>query len=121
MLEYRLMVLYDWANIPAEELNPMVTRRAIHTGSMTIARLHLKQGAIVPEHRHVNEQVTFIEHGALKFFMEGGEHMVRSGESLVIAPNVPHKVEALEDTDAMDTFCPVRADWLAGDDAYLRK
>jgi hypothetical protein len=34
---------------------------------------------------------------------------------------VPHAVEALEDTDVLDTFTPVREDWKNGDDAYLRK
>ena len=37
-----------------------------------------------------------------------------------IAPHVPHRVDALEDSVAMDLFAPVRADWLRGDDAYLR-
>jgi hypothetical protein len=30
-------------------------------------------------------------------------------------------VEALEDTLVMDVFSPPRADWIAGDDAYLRR
>jgi hypothetical protein len=34
---------------------------------------------------------------------------------------VPHGVEALEDTDVLDTFTPVREDWVTGDDSYLRK
>ena len=40
---------------------------------------------------------------------------------LVIPPHMPHKVEALEDTDVTDIFSPVREDWLRGDDAYLRR
>jgi hypothetical protein len=46
---------------------------------------------------------------------------VRAGQSLVLPSMVPHGVEALEDTDVLDTFTPVRQDWLNGDDAYLRK
>ena len=115
------MVLYDWASMPPEELNPHITRRAIHTANMTIARLFLKKGGVVPEHSHVNEQVAFVESGALKFIMEGGEHVIRAGQTLVIPSNVPHKVEVLEDSEVTDTFSPVREDWLRGDDAYLRK
>ena len=43
-------MLYDWSQVPAEQLNPHVSRKAIHTAAMTIARLHIKKGGVVPEH-----------------------------------------------------------------------
>ena len=115
------MQLYDWSRIPAEPLNQLVVRKVVHTRNMTIARLYIQKGAVVPEHSHVNEQVSSVERGALKFFINGGQTMVRAGESLVIPPHMPHKVEAMEDTDVTDIFSPVREDWLRGDDAYLRR
>ena len=39
---------------------------------------------------------------------------------LTIPPHLPHKAEALEDTLDVDVFTPPRADWLSGEDAYLR-
>ena len=33
---------------------------------------------------------------------------------------LPHRAEALERTLDVDIFCPPRADWLDGSDAYLR-
>jgi quercetin dioxygenase-like cupin family protein len=114
-------MLYDWSQVPAEQLNPHVSRKAIHTAAMTIARLHLKKGAIVPEHHHVHEQVAHVEKGSLKFVVAGKEHILNAGQSLVLPSNVPHGVVALEDTDVLDTFTPVRQDWVNGDDAYLRK
>jgi hypothetical protein len=45
----------------------------------------------------------------------------RSGEMVRIPPHVPHSVEALEDTVAVDLFSPRREDWIRGDDAYLRR
>ena len=115
------MQLYDWNRLPVEQLNPLVTRRMIHSGQMTIARLELQKGAAVPEHAHVNEQVCTVERGALEFSIEGRRQVVRAGESLVIPPNVPHGVVALEDSVAMDIFTPRREDWISGDDAYLRR
>jgi quercetin dioxygenase-like cupin family protein len=49
------------------------------------------------------------------------DQVVGAGESLVIPPNVPHGVVALEDTLVTDVFTPRREDWIAGDDAYLRR
>ena len=115
------MTLHNWNTADPEPLNPRVTRKVLHTPSLTIARLTLQKHAVVPEHHHVNEQVSMVESGALRFVMAGREQVVRAGESLVIPPSVPHLVEALEDTSVIDVFTPAREDWIRGDDAYLRR
>jgi quercetin dioxygenase-like cupin family protein len=102
---------YDWNQLPAVKLDSHITRKVIHTGHMTIARLELLKDAQVPEHSHHNEQITMIEKGALKFAIDGGHKVVRAGETLVIPPNVPHGVVALEDTVLVDVFAPARDDW----------
>jgi quercetin dioxygenase-like cupin family protein len=115
------MSLYNWNAIAEEQLNPRLSRRVIHTQSMTIARLLLLKYATVPEHSHVHEQVTMVERGALKFILDGREQIVRGGEALTILPNSRHSVEALEDSVVTDVFSPAREDWIRGDDAYLRR
>jgi quercetin dioxygenase-like cupin family protein len=115
------MEQYDWNGMPAEQLNPQVTRRALHTQHLTIARLELAKGAVVPEHHHVNEQVATVERGALRFTIGGRDLVLGAGQSVAIPPDVPHAVVALEDTTVVDVFSPRRDDWLRGDDAYLRK
>jgi len=115
------MNLYNWNLLEQEQLNPRVGRKCIHASQMTVARLSLQKSAFVPEHSHVNEQVTMVEQGALKFLLSGREQIVRAGEVLVIPPDLPHSAEALEDTTAVDVFSPPRADWIRGDDAYLRR
>lgn len=115
------MDLYDWNSMPAEQLNPLIVRRAVHTESMTIARLLISKDAVVPEHSHVNEQVATVERGSLRFLIEGKELILGAGQSLAIPSNVPHAVVALEDTVVVDIFSPRREDWIRGDDAYLRK
>jgi len=115
------MQIHDWNRIDKEQLNPKVIRQVIHTETMTIARLSLKQGCFVPEHSHHNEQVSMVEQGALRFVLAGNETIVKAGEMLQIPPHVPHSAEALEDSIAVDLFSPCREDWKRGDDAYLRK
>jgi quercetin dioxygenase-like cupin family protein len=115
------MNVYCWKEMEQEQLNPKVGRRAFHANNMTIARLEIQKGAVVPEHSHINEQISMIESGALQFFIGGSERIVRGGEVLVIPPDVPHGVVALEDTIVVDMFAPSRDDWKRGDDAYLRR
>ena len=88
---------------------------------MMIAQVYLAKGAIVPEHSHHNEQLTYILEGKLRFSFPDGETIdVAAGEVLTIPSHLPHKAEALEDTLDVDVFHPPREDWLDGSDAYLR-
>ena len=109
-----------WNSIPIEPLNPLLGRQFVVGNDVMFARVLLKQGCIVPEHSHVNEQITFITEGALKFWIDGEEIIVRAGEVLCIPSNLPHKAEALEDTVDYDIFNPPRADWINKSDDYLR-
>ena len=115
------MKVYDWNRMEEEQLNPLVGRTVIHATNMTVARIRLNQGAVVPSHSHANEQITMLQSGSLRFVLGGEERVLRAGEMLEIPPHVPHSVEALEDSVAVDLFAPVREDWRRGDDAYLRK
>jgi quercetin dioxygenase-like cupin family protein len=108
-------------DIPVEHLNPLIDRQFVAGERSMLARIILRKGSIVPTHSHDNEQITYVLEGALKFVIEGKELIVRGGEILVIPSNVPHSAEALEDTVDLDIFCPPRADWINGTDAYLRK
>ena len=109
-----------WHTIPLEELNPLLRRQFVVGQEIMVARVLLKKGCIVPEHSHHNEQLTYILDGALKFWIDGQEIVVRAGEVLCIPAHMPHKAEALEDTVDLDVFNPPRADWINKTDEYLR-
>jgi len=115
------MKLHDWDSVPVEPMNALVGRQVIHTGGMTIAHIYLKAGAVVPRHSHPNEQVSLVRSGRLRFVFDDGERIVVAGQVMEIAPGLPHLVEALEDSVALDLFNPPRQDWISGDDAYLRQ
>ncbi len=110
-----------WEAVVVERLTELASRQVLHTETMTVARLVLRQGAVVGRHHHVNEQISTVQKGVLRFDLgESDVVMLRAGETLVIPPDVPHSVVAEEDTEVTDVFSPRREDWLRGDDAYLR-
>jgi len=109
-----------WSSVAIENLNPLLGRQLVVGQNIMLARVLLKKGCVVPEHSHPNEQVTYILDGALKFWIDGKEILIRSGETLTIPPNMPHKAAAVEDTVDLDVFYPPRADWMSGTDLYLR-
>ena len=115
---------YRWDDIPREPMKGGITRQLITSKQMMIAHVRLKKGDEVPQHAHVNEQITYILEGALHFWLGAkGERevTVRAGEVLVIPSNLPHRAVAVEDTLDVDVFNPPRQDWLDGSDAYLRR
>ena len=103
-----------------ENLNSLLQRQFVVGQNIMLARVLLKKGCIVPEHSHVNEQITYVLEGALKFWIDSKEIVVNAGEVLTIPPNMPHKAEALVDTVDLDVFSPPRADWINKTDKYLR-
>jgi quercetin dioxygenase-like cupin family protein len=101
-------------------LSPTIARKIVTGEKAMVAQVFLAKGAIVPEHFHESEQITYILEGALEFELEGRTVVVSKGQVLRIPSNVPHKAVALEDTLDLDIFSPIREDWLKKDDAYLR-
>ena len=111
----------SWEAIPLETMSDLISRKIFTGEKAMVAQVFLKKDGVVPLHHHESEQITYILEGALKFELEGREVVVRKGEVLHIPSNVPHRAVALEDTFDVDIFSPIRKDWLAKDDAYLRR
>ena len=115
---------YCWNDMPKEIVSDTLSRRLVTGERIMLAHVYLKKGAVVPRHKHENEQITYILEGSLKFFLgEDGKEVLtlKPGEVLHIPSNVPHEAHALEDTLDVDVFSPPRQDWLNKTDAYLRK
>ena len=116
MQPYRL---FRWDEIALEKVTEMVSRKFVSGERETVAQIYLKRGAVVPQHAHDSEQMTYVLQGALKFLVGGEEITVRDGEVLHIPSGIEHQAEALEDTFELDLFSPIRQDWLDTADEAL--
>src|SRR5450631_461728 len=112
---------YTWDQMDKEILSDTIARKIISGDKAMVAQVFLAKGAVVPEHHHESEQITYILEGALEFEIEGRKIVVSAGHVLRIPSNVPHSAVALEDTLDLDIFSPIRTDWLTGQDDYLRR
>ena len=111
---------FVWETEPIEPLNQRIGRQMLNGDAMTLARITLAQGAVVPEHSHPNEQIATVLSGRVRFRLGDEELVVDALASVLITGGVPHEVEALQDSVVLDAFAPRREDWIRGDDAYLR-
>jgi quercetin dioxygenase-like cupin family protein len=104
-----------------EAVTPTISRKIVTGVNVMVSHVHLKAGGVVPEHSHVSEQISYILEGRLKFWVGGQEVVLGPGDVMVIAPNAPHRAEALEDTLDVDIFSPIRQDWLDHTDTYFHR
>jgi quercetin dioxygenase-like cupin family protein len=114
----------SWKDVPAEQVTPSMERKIIHGEKIMIARMKFKDGFRVPLHSHVNEQVTQVISGTIRFwFGENKEQTMdlQAGDAVVIPSNLPHEALMIGDVEEVDTWAPPRQDWLDGTDHYLRK
>ena len=115
---------FRWSEVPEERVTDVISRKLITGDDMMLAQVFLKKDALVPQHSHHNEQLTYIVSGALHFYIgadRSREVIVRAGEVLHLPSNVPHEARALEDTLDVDIFSPPRQDWLDGTDSYFHR
>jgi quercetin dioxygenase-like cupin family protein len=114
---------YRWDDMPKEKVSDLLDRRLITGDRMMLAHVYLKEGCLVPMHRHENEQLTYVVEGRLDFTIgeaRAQQVSVGPGEVLHLPSNVWHEALAREDTLDVDVFSPPRQDWLQKTDAYLR-
>ena len=113
-----------WEEIELETVNPQMKRRIVTGDGMTIARVYLADGYIVPMHSHHNEQITQVIAGRMHFVFgedRAKEMVLGPGDVVVIPPHLPHEATAIGDVEEIDMWAPRRDDWLDGSDDYLRQ
>lgn len=114
----------NWDAIELEEVNPSMRRRIITGKKMTVARIYLSDGFLVPMHSHIHEQITQVISGRMRFVFGDDRRKTQEfgpGDVVVIPPNLPHEALAIGALEEMDMWTPRRDDWLDGTDAYLRQ
>lgn len=113
----------SWEAIEWEVVNPNMRRKLINGAKMTVALIELKDKFVVPMHSHVNEQVTQVISGQMRFIIgedRAKEVLLGPGDVLVIPANLPHEAHVIGDVLETDTWTPRREDWINKTDNYLR-
>ena len=113
-----------WDDVPTEQVTPKMERKLVYGEKVMVAKMKFKDGFLVPLHSHLNEQVTQVISGTIRFWFGANKEQVldlNAGEVVVIPSNVPHEALMVGDVEEVDTWAPIREDWLDGSDNYLRK
>ena len=96
-----------------EDLGNGVTRRILaHDGKMMAVEVNFEAGAIGPMHNHPHEQLTYVLSGEFEFTIGDETHVVSAGDTLYKKPDIMHGCVCLKPGTLLDTFTPVRQDFL---------
>ena len=82
------MEVVHWGETEVEQLSAGIGRQVLNGEAMTLARITLRAGAVVPEHRHDNEQIATVLSGRLRFVIGDEEREVGGGESVLVPGGV---------------------------------
>ncbi|MCD8165637.1 MAG: cupin domain-containing protein [Bacteroides sp.] len=83
-----------------------------YDGQLMLVKVKFEKGAVGTAHEHYHSQATFIVSGVFEFHTEGETRVLRPGDGIYIAPDALHGCTCLEAGVLIDTFSPVRADFL---------
>jgi quercetin dioxygenase-like cupin family protein len=101
---------HDSGYIPVTE---GITRKTLLHGKHTLmTEFVLKKDAVLPAHRHPQEQTGYLVSGHLFLTIGNDMYEVQAGDSWMIPGNVEHRAKIIVDSVAIEVFSPVREDYL---------
>lgn len=89
----------------------MIRQVLAHSDNLMLVRHYFKNGWIGAKHSHPHEQLVYVVRGKIHIEAEGKAFDVSAGESFVMEGNVEHQAWALEESEVLDVFTPVREEY----------
>jgi quercetin dioxygenase-like cupin family protein len=109
-----LTVFADLQEVAPQPIWVGVSGRAIHGMRMTLSVVELAADALIPEHRHENEQMGLVIEGSVRFRVGDESRSLGPGGTWSIPANAPHEVQVgPEGAVVVEAFSPSRVDWQA--------
>jgi len=99
--------------VEVEDLGDGVSRKILaYSDNGMSVEVSFEEGAIGPLHHHYHEQFTYVLSGEFEFTIGDETKIVKAGDLLYKAPNVPHGCRCLKEGKLLDTFVPMREDFI---------
>ena len=97
-----------WEN-PAPGVNRQIMA---YDGQLMMVKVKFDQGAIGSMHEHYHSQATYVVSGKFELTIGDKKEILSAGDGYYVAPDELHGCVCLEAGILIDTFSPVRADFL---------
>ncbi len=102
-------------NMEWEELGGGVSRKMLgYDNQIMMVLVKFEKGAEGTPHQHFHTQATYCAKGKFEFEIDGHKQVIKAGDGVYMEPNLLHSAVCLEEGILIDTFSPVREDFLDG-------
>lgn len=100
----------DWT--PTE---PGIRRRILtYNDQLMMVEVDFEKDAVGSVHRHPHIQTSYVAEGSFEVTISGHSEILTKGQSFIVPTNEWHGCKALEKGMLIDTFTPMRVEFLAG-------
>ncbi|GAL35747.1 pectin degradation protein KdgF [Vibrio maritimus] len=100
-------------DVQLEDLGEGVSRKVLaHNDNMMSVEVHFEKGAVGAMHSHPHEQLTYVLSGAFEFTIGDEKHIVKAGDTMYKQPDIEHGCVCVEAGTLIDTFTPMRKDFV---------
>ncbi len=82
-----------------------------HSDQLMLVRHYFEKGWVGARHSHPHHQLVYVVTGAILVDVDGRTFEVHTGDSFVVDGGVEHQASALEESEVLDVFTPVREDY----------
>lgn len=109
----RDMSLVKDADVKSFTPEPGMIRQVLaHNDRLMLIRHFFDKGWVGTRHSHPHEQLVYIIQGKMRVEIDGKQPFeVAAGESFVVDGGVEHQATALEKSEVLDVFTPLREDY----------
>lgn len=77
-----------------------------------MVEVKFEKGITADLYTHVHTQVSYIAYGTFEFTVNGEKQIVTKGNSILMKSNETHQRRCIEEGVVIDTFTPMRVDFL---------
>lgn len=83
-----------------------------YDGQIMMVKVKFEKGAVGAAHTHSHSQVTYVVSGKFELTIGAETRIIAEGDGYYVAPDVSHGCVCLEEGMLIDTFSPMREDFL---------
>jgi quercetin dioxygenase-like cupin family protein len=105
---------------PWQDMGDGVRRKIMAYGDgVMLVHVAFETGAVGAAHQHPHLQCTLVESGVFDVTIDGVTSRLVAGDSFFVASNLVHGVINIEAGSLVDSFTPMRAEFIAGPEAHV--
>ncbi len=99
----------DW-----QEFVPGLQRKFMgYNDDIMMVQIHFEKGAIGTLHKHPHSQSTFVASGKFVVTIGNEKKTLQTNDGFYVPPDIEHSVLCLEEGLLIDTFSPIREDFIS--------